>query len=125
MSAANVTTAVAAWGDELPDWVRVLAEECDATSQKAAAARIGYSNTAVCNVLRRKYGKQVGFGGDLTAVEQAVRGALLSVTVACPVAGDLPAHVCLDYQRQPFRSTNAQRVRLYRACRNGCQNKRT
>lgn len=124
MKQTNVASARAAWGDELPDWVLVLAEECDATSQLKAAGRIGYSTSAVCNVLKRKYGTENGFGGDLQAVEQAVRGALLDATVICPVAGELPAHVCLDYQRQPFRSTNAQRVKLYRACRSGCPNKR-
>jgi hypothetical protein len=114
----NADAARAAWGDDIPNWVLVLAEQCDASSQKAAAERIGYSPAVVNTVLKHTY------KGDLTAVEQAVRGALLDATVLCPVAGELPAHVCLDYQRQPFRSTNAQRVKLYRACRSGCPNKR-
>lgn len=114
----NADAARVAWGDDIPNWVLVLAEQCDASSQKAAAERIGYSPAVVNTVLKHTY------KGDLTAVEQAVRGALLDATVICPVAGELPAHVCLDYQRQPFRSTNAQRVKLYRACRSGCPNKR-
>lgn len=116
MSAMN--TATEAWSTDLPDWVRVLAAECDATTQKAAARQIGYSPAVVNTVLKRSY------KGDLAAVEQAVKGALLNATVSCPVAGELAGHVCLEYQRQPFRPTNAQRVRLYKACHGGCPNKR-
>lgn len=107
-----------AWDEDLPDWVRLLAEEYDRTSQKRAATLIGYSATVVNQVLKRTY------TGDMGAVEQAVQGALMSATVNCPVYGELPSHRCLEYQRQPFAATNPTRVRLYRACRNGCPNSR-
>ena len=32
-----------AWGDEAPDWIVILAEQRDATTQRDVAARIGYS----------------------------------------------------------------------------------
>lgn len=113
-----IQKAQTAWGDELPDWVHALATECSATSQKATAGRIGYSPAVVNTVLARTY------KGDLTAVQQAVEGALLSATVMCPVAGDIPANVCLEYQRRPLVPTNSQRVRMFRACRNGCRHSR-
>lgn len=113
-----IQKARTAWGDELPDWVHALATECSATSQKAAAGRIGYSPAVVNTVLARTY------KGDLTAVQQAVEGALLSATVMCPVAGDIPSHVCLEYQRRPLVPTNSQRVRMFRACRSGCPHSR-
>lgn len=105
------------WGDEAPEWVVLLAEECDRTSQSAVARLLSYSQSVVSGVLANTY------RGDLGAVEQAVLGALLHVTVQCPVAGQLAAHQCLEYQRLPFRATNAQRVRLYKACRD-CPNNR-
>lgn len=97
--------------DKEQDWLTVLAEACRDSSQAAVAARIGYSATVVNQVLKGKY------TGDLRAVEQAVRGALLSYTIECPVLGALPAHLCLEHQRRPFAATNPLRVRLYRACR--------
>lgn len=113
-----LTRATEAWGEALPDWVTVLAEECDATSQAATARRIGYSPAVVNTVLKAAY------KGDVSAVEQAVKGALLDATVNCPVAGPLAAHVCLEYQRRPFKPTNAQRVKLYKTCHGGCPHKR-
>ena len=113
----SVAKALSAWGDNIPDWVYVLAEQCERGSQMAAAQLIGYSSAVVNQVISKRY------KGDLGAVEQAVKGALLAATVQCPVAGDLPAHRCLEYQRQPFAATNPQRVALYRACR-GCKHNR-
>lgn len=108
----------AAWGPDAPGWVRALADECDHTSQSKTATRIGYSAAVVNTVLGRTY------RGDYTAVEQAVKGALQAETVQCPVAGELAAHQCSEYQRQPFSATNNMRVRLYRACRSGCPHSR-
>jgi hypothetical protein len=102
------------WGEEAPDWVLVLAEQCDRASQKKAGADIHYSSAVVNQVLKKSY------AGDLTAVEKAVRGAYLNATVECPILGDLALHHCLQYQRAKFSATNQMRVRLYRACRNGC-----
>jgi len=108
----------AAWGDAAPEWILVLAEHCDHSSQKAVADQIGYSSAVVNQVLSGRY------SGDMGAVEQAVKGALLNTTVSCPVAGDLPAHRCLEYQRLPFAATNPQRIALYKACRTCPHNRR-
>ncbi|MGB1762993.1 hypothetical protein [Alloalcanivorax xenomutans] len=106
------------WGDDAPDWVRVLADECDRTNQNKTAVRIGYSHAVVSTVLGKCY------RGDYTAVEQAVKGALMNAKVWCPVAGELAAHQCSEYQRAPFTPTNPIRVRMFRACRAGCPHSR-
>lgn len=110
--------AQSAWGENIPGWVVVLAEECDRTSQKKTSNLIAYSTSVVSNVLANKY------PGVLEAVEQAVKGALLAETVNCPVYGDLKGHHCMEYQRKPFAATNPIRVRLYKACRNSCPHSR-
>ncbi|MDT8383029.1 MAG: transcriptional regulator [Gammaproteobacteria bacterium] len=107
-----------AWGPSLPDWVQLMAENCDQTSQASFATRIGYSPAVVNTVLGCKY------KGDIGAVKQAVEGALMHATVQCPVYGDLEGHHCLEYQRRKFAATNPTRVRLFRACRD-CTNNRT
>lgn len=100
------------------DWIDVLAKECDRTNQAATAELIGYSPGVVSAVLKGKY------KGDLQAVENAVKGALMQAQVSCPVLGALPTHQCLMYQRRGFANTNPIRVQLYRACRNGCEHSR-
>ena len=101
-----------------PDWVEALAAECARSSQRVIAFRIRYSPAVVSQVLKGTY------KGDLSRVEEAVRGALMNKTVGCPVLGNLAADRCLEIQAQPFAATNAQRVKLYRACREGCTHSR-
>lgn len=103
------------WGGDAPDWVLVLAEQCDRTSQKKAGETIGYSNTVINQVLKKSY------KGDLSAVEKSVRGAYLNATVFCPILGDLALHHCLRYQRAKYSPHNQLRVRLYAACNGGCK----
>jgi hypothetical protein len=118
MSAVASSNVLAAWGKKPPEWVQILAEECDRTSQKKVAEQIRYSTAVVNQVLKNRY------TGNLTDVEKAVRGAYLNATVACPVLGDLPLNNCLQHQRQRFSAANNQRVRLYRACHGGCPHAR-
>ncbi|MDA8230375.1 MAG: transcriptional regulator [Magnetospirillum sp.] len=108
----------AAWGESMPDWVDALGRACDQASQSAVAKRIGYSAAAVSFVINAKY------TGDLTAVEQAVRGALMAATVACPLVGELATDACLAHQRAAWAPHNPQRIAFYRACRSGCPHSR-
>lgn len=109
-----VGKARTAWGAEPPDWVLALAEQCAATNQKQAAKRIGLSDGLVSQVLGNKY------PGDVARVAEKVRGALMGVTVTCPVLGDIGRDRCLDEQKKTFTGTSSVRSRLYRACRSGC-----
>jgi hypothetical protein len=116
---SSVAAARAAWGEAMPEWVRELAEYTDRRgSQRAAAQAIGYSVAVVCNVLKNAY------RGDMDKVETAVRGGIMRETVICPVLGEITKLVCLHNQAQPFATTNSQRIRIYRACRAGCEHSR-
>lgn len=108
-------TAIEAWGAPLPDWLEVLAHKCAETSQRKAAKEIGYSAAMVSQLLRKRY------SGNVAAVEEAVRGAWMGATVACPVLGDVPTTTCLSWQRKAreFVPSTSHRVRMYRAC-NAC-----
>lgn len=115
---SNVAKAKEAWGDALPDWVLVMAEACDNTNQKKIANEMRYSPAVVNTVLKATY------AGDLSAVKQAVEGALMASTVQCPVVGELQANKCMENQRRQYAATNALRVRLYKACNGGCSHSR-
>lgn len=114
-----VEIAQGAWGPAIPDWVARLASECEATSQNAVAKRLGRSASLISTVLRAKY------PGDMTAVEDIVRGALMSATIQCPVLGDLPTHICRLWRdrAKDFAGHNALRVTMFRACHRCPRNK--
>ena len=113
----NIDKARAAW-PTVPDWVAVLAEECDRSSQGRVGHAIGYSGAAVSQVIGNKY------TGAIANVEVAVRGAFMGQAVTCPVLGELSLNKCLTHQRAKLITTNPQRIRLYKACRR-CSNRRT
>lgn len=105
--------AALAWGN-VPDWVAELARMADAKGLSATAAKIVYSTAVISQVIGNKY------PGDLTKVEERVRGALMGLMVTCPVLGQIGRDICLSTQAQPFAVTNSTRTRVYRACRSGC-----
>lgn len=109
----NLDIARGAWGAVLPDWVAVLAEAADRTSQTAVAARLNVSSSTVSMVLSCSY------KADTKRIEQRVRGQLMAETVACPVLGSLAADLCIEWQRkaETFHDTGQLRRRMYRACR--------
>lgn len=108
-----VETAKEHWGDELPDWVRRLAEEADATSQNRVARRVGYTAGALSSVFRCRY------GASMAGIEEQVRGVLMKKTVTCPVLGEIGAHDCRAWRgrARSFSSHNALSVRMFRACK--------
>jgi len=112
----NIEKARAAWAEMIPDWIVILAEACDRESQSAIARRVGYSASAVSQVLSNSYQN-----GDISRVEQAVRGALMAETVVCPVMGEIGRDTCINWQRKPFATTNSHRIRMHQACRSGCR----
>ena len=92
-------------------FVDELRDICAQQSQRAVAEAMGYSPAVINLVLKGKY------TGDLTAIEQAFKGAFQAACVTCPILGAIPAHRCLSIQRQPFAATNHQRVLLFKACK--------
>lgn len=111
--ASTLDIARSLWGDTIPDWVVVLAEECGKTSQNRVARRLNRSASLVSHVIRNKY------EGDMVAVEDVVRGVFMSSTVTCPALGSISTAACRDWMRKAhaFSNENSERVRLYRACR--------
>jgi hypothetical protein len=112
----NFDRVVTAWGKAAPQWVLSLARICDRTSQARAAKAIGYSGPVVNQVLMNTY------RGNLAAVQKAVEGAFQNAEVQCPVMGAIKANKCISEQRIPLRGTNAQRIAIWNACRDGCPN---
>lgn len=86
-------------------------------SQKAVADALGVSGSVVNNALRDRY------FGDVPAMVQRIRGALMKETHHCPVLGEISVKVCLDEQRRPLVFTNPLRVQLHRACKR-CEHRR-
>ncbi|MEJ1402534.1 MAG: XRE family transcriptional regulator [Candidatus Sedimenticola sp. (ex Thyasira tokunagai)] len=107
----------------MSDWIKALRQEAARTSQLAAATLIGYSPSVVNQVLKGTYGGENG--GDLKAVEESVRGAIMGATIDCPVIGEIPRNRCIDHQRRSgsFAATNPLRVQLHRHCPT-CPNRR-
>src|SRR5690606_24583580 len=77
------------------DWVAVLREECDRTSQPKTAARLGVSPAMVNQVLKGVY------KGNWERIETLVRGELMNKTVECPILGEISCRRCLDEQARP------------------------
>jgi len=112
--------ARAAWGDALPDWVQLLAEECIRTSQNKVAKRLNRSASLVSAVLRAKY------AGDMRAVEDVVRGVYMALTVRCQAQGEISSAECRDWmaKSRSFSNENSERVRMFRACRDCPRNEK-
>ena len=108
---STLDRARAAWRGDPPDWIVVLAEEVDRSTQTAAGRRLGYSASVVNQALAASY------KGDLRSFEAAVRGALMGATVMCPVLDEITKDLCLEEQRIAKAATSGLRMRLARACK--------
>lgn len=114
----HLIKAKIAWGDDAPEWIVILAEACNRSSQSAVAKDLGYSGSAISLVIGNSY------NGDLGRIEQMVRGALMAETIICPIMGEMSRDVCQSWQKKPFGTASSHRVRMYTACRSGCPNSR-
>lgn len=113
-----IERAADAWGADMPEWVRAIAEACQRETQAAVGKRIGYSAATVSQIVSNTY------RGDLSRCEEMVRGALLAETVDCPILQDISRNVCLTWQKRPFSTASANAVRMHQACRSGCPHSR-
>lgn len=96
-------------------WIDELKKQCDITSQRQVAKKMGYTAAVISQVINGKYCK-----GNLEKVELAFRGAYMGETVNCPIKGSIPTNECLFHQARPFAVTNPLRARLYRECNGSC-----
>lgn len=101
-------------GEAAPDWLIELAALADREGLAGAEKRIGYSRSAISTIISGKY------AGDIGRVEEMVRGALMALSVECPVLGEIGRDRCLQEQKEPFRATSRHRAQIFHACRGGC-----
>ncbi|MEM8553999.1 MAG: hypothetical protein AAGF71_04130 [Pseudomonadota bacterium] len=115
-----VADARAAWGDDCPDWVMALAQECERTSQTAVGRQLGRSPSLVSQTLRKRY------AGDMGEVERRVRAILMPDERVCPVAGRISSATCQAWRdrAENFQPTNTTNVRMARACRTCVHNRK-
>lgn len=104
--------AVTAWGAALPEWIRMMAEDCDASSMRKVALKIGVSPALVSLAIRNKHHSGLGY------LESCWNKQITSVE--CPVLGAISGHECRQNQEKKFSSINPLAVRLYRACHGEC-----
>jgi len=98
-------------------WIEALRRACAVSSQAQVATQIGMSPAVVNQVLKGTY------NGNLNNVQSRVEGALMGITVDCPLIGEIPLNRCIENQTRPFAATNPMRVRLHRACKS-CDKRR-
>lgn len=101
---------ISAWGDNPPEFIRVLARlVTQEGSNKAAAERIGVNRASVSTLLANKY------PASTRRMEQAIM--TWASFVDCPVLGEITGEQCQKERNKPFIGSNPTRIRLYRACR--------
>lgn len=103
----------AAWGHDMPHWVAALAKACDAHSLRKVAGMLKVSPALISLTLRRK-----SKGEEL--LQGRVNNRLLVSMIVCPVLGLLDATSCIYEQKQELKTTNTQRIQLFKACHGGC-----
>jgi hypothetical protein len=82
------------WGKKLPEWIFLLAEACNRTSQKAVGKTMHYSGGTISRVLRKTY------AGDMAEVKKRVMAFLGDARFACPVMKcTIAADQCFNYRR--------------------------
>lgn len=114
-----IETAKQNWGENLPDWIEVLANEADKSSQNKIAQKIGKSSAAISQILKNAY------PGTIENIEAAVRANLMNGSHDCPVFGTILIRECTNNQRRQFPSSgNPVTIRIFKACRNCQYNKK-
>lgn len=100
-----------------PGWLSALRKACDTYGQAEVTRMLQrsgdrrYPSPAVINqALKGTY------GGNIERLRGVVEGVLMSMSVDCPVIGELPRQRCMEYQRREFAATNPLRVVLAREC---------
>lgn len=95
----------------MTDHMALLKEAVEAHGQSAVARQIGYSPSAVNQVLKGKY------RGNPDGIMQRVAEVYGSGTVECPVLGEIPLSRCADERKKTFAPSSPVRAQLWRACR--------
>lgn len=94
LNVTNLARAAAAWGDDMPGWVRLLASACDTDNQRIVGDRLGKSSGYISRLINRSY------AGSYPEAERIVRAAYGDEDVACPLFGPIPLASCLRARRR-------------------------
>jgi hypothetical protein len=109
MIATNLEKAWAAWGKP-PEWVVILAKECDRTSQRSVADRLAISSSVVTRLISRTY------GASHDGMEELVRAVIAKAEVECPAFGAIPLTSCIRNRRRKGPATNSLQRTFERHC---------
>lgn len=90
----NVDRARAAWGADMPAWVRLLASACDVTNQRQVGEQLGKSSAWVSRILNRSY------GAGYEEPELLVRAKFGTEDVVCPIWGPIALSTCVRNRRR-------------------------
>ena len=95
-----------------PRWLKLLRAEAERTSIGKVAIRVGYSRTAISQVLAGKY------PGDMAKLERMALAALeLPLAVACPFLKlNLPTTMCREFSTKAAQIHNPVAMQHWRAC---------
>ena len=93
-----------------PDSLQLLRGACEETSQAEVARKLGYSPSAINQVLKGTYPDPQKI---LSLVEQVYSQ---SATINCPIVGPITPGKCVEHRNRPFAATNPTRVALFRRC---------
>lgn len=107
---SNLDRARLCWGEDLPDWIALLAGAADRLGQKRAGEVIGRSGGYVSRVLRADY------PGDMAEAEALCRAHFSSTDVECPEFGRIPQASCFRNRRHAGERANFMRRRFADAC---------
>ncbi|UWQ34594.1 hypothetical protein K3555_08960 [Leisingera sp. M527] len=102
------------WGSGIPDWITVLATECDRASQNQVSKRLQISATAVSQVISRTY------SASLENIEKRVREVYMNAPVNCPaLAQEISSETCLSWRLKSGAKTGSDpfSINMDRACR--------
>jgi len=100
-SSTNAERAAAAWGENVPAWVQLLATACDADNQRMVGDRLNKSSGYISRLINRSY------AGSYEEAERLVRAAYGGEEVTCPLYGPIPLSSCMRARRRktPARNT--------------------
>jgi len=107
----NREKALAAWAPLPPEWVKKLADACDATSQRIVADKIGLSSGAVSRVINHTY------AAGYDEIERKVMSRLVEARVDCPAVGaSIALKTCIRNRRATHTPTSMGAHVFARAC---------
>lgn len=106
----NLDRAVAAWGDTMPDWIRMLANAADRTNQRAVEIKLNRKGGYVSKILNRRY------AGSYEEAETLVRVTFGSDQVECPIMGSIPLGSCVRNRRRRSPPVNQMHHLWARSC---------